>query len=169
MLEMYQRVIADFEARVAQLNLTRMNNVPCRPLEVIILGQQALLVQHKKLAGLTLLATTDFDAQLRGEVPLEDIFKNCLRECGITYDEESHMIWMPAETKYEQLYESEYLSVMVPLPVYLLLSKAKYAKKKNRQLIVEAIADDTLSDELLELMDMYDVDVEYFLGEEADE
>ena len=76
-------------------------------------------MRSDSLPNLKLLATTDFDGLLRGEVPTEDIFKVCLRDAGLTYDEQSEYIWLPDETSYEELYDSKTIRVTSPQPVYL--------------------------------------------------
>lgn len=77
--------------------------------------------------------------------------------------EDSQYIWLPEETKYEQIYKSEYLEIISPLPIYLIVSKACKAPEKNKVLVLQAI--DEYQDELLELLEKYQVDIAYFLEE----
>jgi hypothetical protein len=158
-----QRILLSFESRVREYNKTRYEG-PAPQLQVTVLGQQGLLIRRESLPALTLLATTDFDALLNGQPPLGDIFKRCIRDEGLSYDEQSIYIWLPEETQYEALYESDFISVKSPQPIYLILSKARYAPEKNRQLVAEAIVQ--FGETLLELMDKHGVDAEFFLQEE---
>ena len=123
-----------FETIVEKLNQDRSVG-PFRRLRVTVLGQHGLLIQKDKLSNIDLLATNDFDAFLNGEPPLEDIFKKTLRENGLTYDEKSEYIWLPEETRYSVIYESESIIVESPLPIYLIVSKAVKAPLKNKQLV----------------------------------
>ena len=160
-----ERVIKRYEESVREQNKTRHSLYG--QLSIVILGQQGLLVRKAELSGLNLLATTDFDALLKGEPPLEDVFKRFLREEGISYDEESIYIWLPDETRYELLYESKEVKVESPYPIYLIVSKAVKAPRKNKQLVIDAIS--KYGDELLILMERYNVDPERFFDEDSDE
>lgn len=154
------QVIAKFEAEIKRLNAAR-SIAPFRKFHLTILGQHALLIRRESLPNLRLLATTDFDALLNGEPPLEDIFKRLLKDAGLIYDNDSEYIWLPDETKYETLYQSDYIKVDSPLPIYLIVSKALKAPEKNKQLVIQAIAE--FGDELLKLMEKYKVDLNYFI------
>ncbi len=155
-----ERVISKFEAEIQKLNAVRSLG-PHKPLRVTILGQQGLLIRRESLSNLTLLATTDFDARLDGEVPLADVFKRLLREEGISYDNDSDYIWLPEETKYETIYETKFILVDSPLPIYLIVSKAVKAPEKNKQLVTDAIVE--FGDELLTLLQRYEADINYFV------
>jgi hypothetical protein len=109
------------------------------------------------------VATVDFDEHLIGEPPLEDLFKKVLREHGLSYDEQSRYIWLPKETEYETLYSSEILLVTSPLPIYLIVSKAVKAPEKNKSLVRDAIV--MYGDELLHLLEKYEVPIHFFLEE----
>ena len=123
-----------------------------------------MLIRQELLKNFSLLATTDFDGLLNGEVPLEDIFKNVLKEEGLSYDEDSQYIWLPEETQYELIYKSEYLEIDIPLPIYLIVSKAYEAPQKNKVLVMQALEE--FKDELLELFAKYKIDLKYFLDEQ---
>lgn len=150
------KIITEYELRVRKLNAKEHRTSfeatrhSVRPARVV--------------TGLHLVATSDFDGLLRGEVPTADIFKVCVQKAGFTYDEQSEFIWLPEETEYEVLYESELLMMDSPKPIYLIVSKAVKAREKNRQLIIDAIA--TFDDQLFELLEKYEVDLEFFLGEQ---
>lgn len=162
MLKLLKGIIENFENEVQKLNADRRIG-PLRKLKVTILGQQGLLIRQDSLIGLQLLATTDFDGLLQGEPPLEDIFKRLLREEGLTYDEQSHYIWLPEETKSEIIYDSDLIEVKSPFPIYLIVSKAAKAPEKNKQLVIDAINE--FGDPLISLLEKYEVNINYFLGD----
>lgn len=161
MENVFFQVIHAYEAKGAKLNKERASG-PLSKLLVTVLGQQGLLVRSDSLPNLKLLATTDFDGLLRGEVPTEDIFKACLREAGLTYDEQSEYIWLPDETSDEELYDSKTIRVTSPQPVYLIVSKAVKAPEKNKQLVIDSISE--FGESLIELLEKYGADIDYFLG-----
>ncbi len=163
MSEFLKNIISKFEDRVGKLNSGRHAG-PYSALKVTVLGQQALLLRQEYLKNFSLIATNDFDGLLNGEIPLEDIFKAILREEGLTYDEDSEYIWLPAETEYELIYKSEYIEIVSPYPIYLIVSKALKASEKNKALVIQAMQEFT--DDLLQLFEKYNVDVEYFLDKE---
>jgi len=160
MIDELERVVKRFEVEVSKLNQDRRAG-PFGTLKVRVLGQQALLIRRASLSGLRLLATTDFDAVLNGEPPLEDIFKRFLREEGLTYDEQSPLIWLPEETKCETIYKSEIIEVEGPLPIYLIVSKAVKAPEKNKLLVTQAI--EVFGDEFLGMLEKYGADINYFI------
>ena len=157
---MLKRIVEKFEREVRKLNGNRSGE-PYRSLHVTVLGQQALLIRRENLRGLSLLATTDFDAYLKGEPPLEDVFKRLLREEGLSYDEKSEYIWLPEETTYETMYESSYVTIVSPLPIFLLTSKAKMAPERNKQLVADAIVE--FGEPLLRLFEKHGVDIDNFV------
>lgn len=160
--EMLSRVVQTFETRVARLNADRSTG-SFRRLEVRVLGQQGLLIRRASLPDLGLAATTDFDAIIKEEPPLGGIFKNLLRDEGLTYDEQSGYIWLPEEVTYEVVYESPSIRIDSPLPIYLIVSKAVKAPEKNRQLVAAAIAEDEFGEQLLALLEKYEVDINAFI------
>lgn len=160
MKSMLSNLIARFEEAVRRLNVGRSIG-PFRKFEVTVLGQQGLLIRQETLPNLRLLATTDFDAFLSAEPPLDDLFKRLLREEGLIYDEQSQYVWLPEETTFELIYDSDSIRVLSPLPLYLIVSKAVKAPQKNKQLVTSAIVQ--FGDELLRLFEKYHVDVEQFL------
>lgn len=155
-------MIVAFEKTARKLKKERLTK-PLEKLKVTVPGQQGLLIRRESLPGLTLIATNDFDGHLNGEPPLENVFKRSLRDDGLAYDKDSPYIWLPEETEHEVVYNSEFMIIDSPLPKYLLVSKAKYAPEKNRQLIVDAIID--LGDEFLALMEKHGVDIGSFIEE----
>ncbi len=154
-------IINKFETRIQEMNSVRHAGV-FRQMQVTVLGQQGLLIRQASLKELSIINTTDFDGLLNGEPPLEDIFKNIIREEGLSYDEQSKYIWLPEETTYELIYKSEFIEVLSPLPIYLIVSKAVKAPEKNRQLVLQAI--EYYQDSLIELLEKYGADLNYFIN-----
>lgn len=160
--EVLTNVIKAYEKEVKKL--TKNRSIPfVNKLKVTVLGQQGLLIRRDKMKNVPLVATNDFDANLKGEPPLEDIFKNKLRKFGLTYDEKSNFIWMPDETKYESIYESDLIFLESPHPIYLIANKALHAPVKNKPLVIAAIAE--YGEELITLLEKYKVDLSYFVYE----
>jgi hypothetical protein len=158
--DILRNVIFAYEKEVRKLNKSRSSPFENK-LKVTVLGQQGLLIRKDKMKNLHLVMTTDFDGNLRGEPPLGDIFKKKLKEFGLTYDEKSQYIWLPDETEYEGIYESDVIFLDSPLPIYLITSKALKAPEKNKQLVISAIEE--YGEDLLKLFDKYKVDMTKFI------
>lgn len=127
--------------------------------EIQVLGQTALIEAKVQLH---LLATKDVDAYVKGEQTIHREFDRILRKAGRELDSDSSLIWMPAETKYVQIFKGAYVKGSVAEPEYVLISKALKAPAKNRSLIQEYLAKGA-SRKFLDLAKRYKVDLEQFV------
>lgn len=107
--------------------------------EFKILGQTALLQSDLKIA---LQATADIDAYTNAEYSVIKKLDELLEPLGMKYDSLSSEIWMPEETEYEKIYSGKLVQVKYAYPEYLLIAKAKFAKEKNRVLLLDYLAAD---------------------------
>ena len=71
---------------------------------------------------------------------------------------------MPEETQYADIFVGDWVRAMRALPLYVMVSKAKFAVEKNRALIRQYIAHEA-PDEFFELCDRHQVDLEAALDE----
>ena len=102
--------------------------------EIRVIGQTALLEAQ---IGIELAATMDVDLsnQLHGMV--QEKFDEFLAEYGKAIDPVGHEAWMPVETQYDEIYGGLFVKCLIALPEYVLVSKAKMAPEKNKNLIIE--------------------------------
>lgn len=127
--------------------------------DIQIIGQTALLEAR---LGLRLAATMDVDLhnQLHGAV--REKLEALLAVHGKKIDPVGHEAWMPDETKFNSIFEGKFVKCFVAQPEYVLISKAKMAPLKNRNLIVEYLG--TQPTELfLDLAKKYKIKLEDFL------
>jgi hypothetical protein len=102
-----------------------------------IVGQAALFEAN---IDIEMATTIDVDAFHDAESLVVAQLSEILRQNGLEYDELSNEIWMPEETKYTDLYRGANVTVLVAMPEFVLLSKAKMALAKNKVLLREYIA-----------------------------
>lgn len=124
--------------------------------EIYIVGQTALLEAD---LNISIAATMDVDSYIELAYRLRIKFDELLQKQGRHLDPVGHEAWMPEETKYTFLYEGKVVSLAIADPVYIILSKAKKAPIKNRQLILDYIASPDLNKELFDLALKYKVDL----------
>jgi hypothetical protein len=121
--------------------------------KVQILGQISLLAHEKASLILSLAQTGDLDALLVMDPIVTGELKKILTKQGLIYDEDSYLIWIPPNSKFEALLDLDHVFVESIDPESALVSKAVKAPAKNKLLIREAIASDAfpnLVDRILE-------------------
>jgi hypothetical protein len=127
--------------------------------EIQVIGQTALLEAG---LGLRLTATMDVDLykQLHGAIrqKLDELFT----VHGKKIDPVGHEAWMPKETKFNPIYTGKFAKCFVARPEYVLISKAKMAPEKNRNLIIEYLGTQPTA-LFLRLVKKYKIDLEEFL------
>lgn len=134
-----------FEAlntRLEEVNRERIEDGTLRlpKAEVTLLGQMSLLADDKVSAVLSLAQTGDMDAILKMNTIVKNEFKGILKKHGLIYDEDSHLVWIPPKSKFQEFADYSTIKVNVIDPESALVSKAVKAPEKNKQLIREAIA-----------------------------
>ena len=121
------------------LDRTQNGGLPLEKVHLTILGQFSLLADNELSNKLTLAATLDFDAIIKGDAIARSLLKLILENEQLDYDDLSNEIWMPKETIFRKLFESEVLLVETSLPIYTLTSKAIKSPQKNRSLIKQSL------------------------------
>ena len=127
--------------------------------ELYIIGQAALLEAR---LGIKIAATMDVDLhkQLHGAVRQK--LDELLAAHGKKIDPVGHEAWMPEETEFNLIHDGKIVKSYVAQPEYVLISKAKMAPTKNRNLIVEYIGTNP-TPLFLKLAKKYKIDLEGFL------
>ncbi len=128
--------------------------------EIILLGQMSLLENPEVKAHITLFATYDVDAIVKGSHWIQRKFNELLKKEGLELDSLSHEIWIPPESTFTDIFSSNYLHCLRLDPLYALLSKAIKAKEKNKILIAQAL--DIYGDKLRSLIKKYHGNLDYF-------
>jgi hypothetical protein len=135
-----------------------------RPVEVRILGQITLLANELVAKILTLQRTNDLDAVIENANGFVTtvLNKEILPSYGLHLDPDSQYVWIPPGSEYELLHDFKNVRVMLLDPESALVSKAVKDKKKNRILIVDAIASGKFPNLVKRIQDN-DGDLEYFV------
>jgi hypothetical protein len=138
-----------------------------RPIEVLILGQFTLLANDVAARVLTLQRTNDLDAVIKeNDWNIRRILdKEILRKHGLELEPQSDDIWIPPGAKYDLLQDFKNVRVKLLDPESALVSKAVKAKKKNKILIIDAVASGEFPT-LVERIEKNGGDLEYFIGED---
>jgi hypothetical protein len=145
---------------IAQNLEARAEGLPSlRPCVIKLLGQRALIESG---ASLRLAATKDVDVFADYEHTVEAEFRRLLAREGLELDPVAHEIWMPAETKYEPLFQGRFVTLLVADTEAVLLSKGLKAPRKNGPLLTEYLAQGA-SSRFLALAHEHGLDLEQFL------
>lgn len=148
------RVISDENSR------RRINSsLPIPRFYIKLLGQMALFESKIELS---LASTMDLDVYANYNSAAKKEFEMILNKFGFALDPTSNEIWMPEETEYEKIYNGMSFDGCVAKPEYVLISKAKMAKEKNRNLILQYISKFN-SKIFNDLVIRYKIDIESFL------
>lgn len=101
-------------------------------LQLKIVGQMALLISSLPFP---ITSTMDIDilhnlphfaAQKLGELFLDN---------GLVLESDQHLIWMPEQTIYHPLFDGAYIHASVADPFYVMASKCKFKRIKDKALI----------------------------------
>jgi len=90
-----------------------------------------------------------------------------LPKYGLVFDDDSRLIWIPPESKFETFCDLRFVRVKLLDAESALVSKAVKAPKKNKLLVVEAIASEKFSG-LVERIKKNGGDLNYFLEDAND-
>ncbi len=124
-----------------------------------LLGQLALLEAE---APLTVTATKDVDVYADCEYAVRRELERLLAKRGFELDPLGHEIWMPPETRYDEIFGGQLVSLAVADIEAVLVSKARMAADKTRALIVEYLARGA-SERFLKLAARHQVDLGTFV------
>ncbi|RMG40532.1 MAG: hypothetical protein D6719_10650 [Candidatus Dadabacteria bacterium] len=152
MKKLLLQIFKELDGEIELMNSERLKaDLPALPhFEIKLLGQLGLFADDSLPNDIILSATRDFDALLKGDWSIIAALKNILQRHGLVYDELSSEIWMPPDTQYKPVYQSDYIKCESPKAIYTLVSKAIKAPEKNRSLIVDALT--VYGEELLTLI-----------------
>ena len=127
--------------------------------EIHIIGQTALLEAR---LGIRLAATMDVDLHEQLHGPILQKLDELLAVHGKKIDPVGHEAWMPKETKFSTIYAGKFVKGFVAQAEYVLISKAKMAREKNKNLIIEYLGTQP-SPLFLQLAMKYEINLEEFL------
>ncbi|MBI4042065.1 MAG: hypothetical protein HY391_01180 [Deltaproteobacteria bacterium] len=142
MRKIVQRIFQKLDDWIEKQNELRRKegNLLLSRSEITLLGQMSLLTNERVSALLHLVQTVDMDAFLQMEHEIKTKMKEILSEEGFIYDEDSHLVWAPPDSRIDLLFEFKNVAVKTIDPESALVSKAIKAPERNRHLIQEAIA-----------------------------
>jgi len=103
-----------------------------KPANLKIVGQTALLLAELPFP---LAATMDLDVLINGEFRVGQELAKLLETHGIRLESDSHLIWMPPETRYHPWFKGKNLSVEIAEAIAVIASKAKFKRLKDKKLI----------------------------------
>lgn len=102
------------------------------PQKIQIVGQMALLMADLPFP---ITSTTDLDMIQLPQYEVKAKLEDLLIELGLHVESDSHLIWMPQETEYLQLFEFSNLLIEVAKPEFVIASKAKFMREKDKKLL----------------------------------
>jgi len=137
-----KKIFTDLNQAVEIENLQRLKEgtLTIPKSEVLLFGQMSLMLNELVVKILNLIQTGDMDAKLRMDYFTKNKLLNLLKENGLVYDEDSHLIWVPKNAKVIELFKFKNIEVKLIDAESTLVSKAIHAPQKNKQLIRQAIA-----------------------------
>lgn len=108
--------------------------------QIQVLGQLGLMT-HPDFPNhrITLLGTADMDAKVRAEWFARQQLEILLKKHDLELDALANEIWVPDESTFTEVYNSNRIQCEILDPIYVLTSKAIKAKAKNRLLIRDAL------------------------------
>jgi len=128
------------------------------PCTIRLLGQAALFEVE---LGLELAQTKDVDVVADFPDAVRREFERLLEKQGRELDPLGREIWMPRETRYEEIFRGKLVRLLVAEPEAVLVSKALKAPAKNGPLLTEYLAKGA-SSRFLDLAKRYAVNLEVF-------
>jgi len=142
MKKLMKKIFTDLNQAVEIENLQRLKEgtLTIPKSEVLLFGQMSLMLNELVVKILNLIQTGDMDAKLRMDYFTKNKLLNLLKENGLVYDEDSHLIWVPKNAKVIELFKFKNIEVKLIDAESTLVSKAIHAPQKNKQLIRQAIA-----------------------------
>ena len=129
--------------------------------EFRVVGQNALLEAH---LNLDIASTADVDTIDNANHIVRVKLNELLKAQGMELDPLGNEIWMPEETQYTDIFIGDWVKAMRALPVFVMVSKAKFAVEKNKSLIRQYMAQQA-PDEFFELCERHQVDLDAVLKE----
>jgi len=158
-MKLINEIITDLEERL----LAHRNDIGesglNEKIEIEVLGQMSLLMNPQLSKRILLAATADIDARLKGRWAESKIFRDVLGSKKLRYDELSTEVWLPADARFIEYYDSLYVRVSYLDPISALTSKAIKAKEK-KSLIGHALK--IYGDDLATKIKNHGGDVNYF-------
>ena len=169
MKQLIDKLIAHLELYHREMSAEReqVGSLPLGVFKIQILGQLSLMLNQAASEELQLAATKDVDALLSGDIAMKLETKRALKSFGLEYDELSKEIWIPEGATFTNYYTSTALVISVVDPFSTLIAKAKFAVKKNQQLLLQAIA--VYEGELLDAFKKHHIDIDSIFIEAKNE
>lgn len=102
------------------------------PLQLKIVGQIALLI-----ADLPFPITSTMDIDILHNLPYFALKKlgELFLDKGLILESDQHLIWMPEKTAYHPLFDGNYIHAVVADPLYVIASKCKFQRGRDKALI----------------------------------
>lgn len=163
MKDIIQVLLRDLDEALAAKNEERRKDegFGFKKAKIQILGQMSLFAHPNKIAAkVHLVQTVDLDAKVTAEYLVFQLFKQLIQKHGLSYDEDSEKVWLPAESTYTEIFNSPRVQCEVLDPIFALTSKAIKAPEKNKVLIHQALK--IFGSELQVLIRKYGGDSSYF-------
>lgn len=107
------------------------------PVHLQIVGQLALILRN---LSIPIASTTDLDTIGAQDYTVSKVLQDLLLDIGLTLETDQHLIWMPPETIYHEFYVGEVVRVDVADPLYVMASKCKFRRHKDRILLRQYFA-----------------------------
>lgn len=129
--KLFQRFETSLKKETAELRaaggMRPTEKVTCK-----IVGQVALLLANLPC---DVAATTDIDILFEPTYAKNKTLETLCLDYGLTLESDHHLIWMPKETVYQPLYQGDWVKVFFAEALYVIASKCKFKRDKDKKLI----------------------------------
>jgi hypothetical protein len=160
------RIFEELNERITNENFARDDSGAAKvlPVEIQVLGQMTLLLNEAIVKVLPLQRTGDLDAVILGtnHFVQQVLQKEILPKYNLILDSDSELVWIPPGSTFKIFCDLRYVRVNLLDAESALVSKAVKAPKKNKLLIIDAIASEKFPG-LIERIEKYGGDLKYFL------
>lgn len=128
--------------------------------KIQVIGQTAILEADLNIRA---QATVDVDVYNSIENKVRAELKKLVEAERLELETVGHEAWMPKETQWDTVYEGKFILGQIARPPFVMISKIIKAPKKNKQLIIDYLAQAREGDEIFELAEKYQVKLEDYL------
>lgn len=135
-IRLFKQLDQQLTEQAAEIRL-QGSPAPRLPFTIHIVGQMALLLSNLTIP---IASTIDVDAIYPNDYWLTTHLRDALSTEGLLLESDHHLIWMPTDTTYQPFFEGDALDIRVAYPLFVMASKCKFKRVRDRQLLAHYFA-----------------------------